>query len=170
MDGTYKIGDIYSENGMKGVVFAVEQNGKHGKILSLDEAELSWCRSSEWVKKIEVGCFNRTDGEENMKKITSFLGWEENYPAFKWCRDKGDAWYLPAKEELSQFALSEREAVNAALASEGAKLIPNVGEAGRYWSSTEYDAASVWHAYMRYGLEYYTVKYLTYRVRAVAKF
>ena len=77
---------------------------------------------------------------------------------------------VPAKEELSQFALSEREAVNAALASEGAKLIPNVGEAGRYWSSTEYDAASVWHAYMRYGLEYYTVKYLTYRVRAVAKF
>ena len=75
MDGTYKIGDIYSENGMKGVVFAVEQNGKHGKILSLDEAELSWCRSSEWVKKNEVGCFNRTDGEENMKKITSFLGW-----------------------------------------------------------------------------------------------
>ena len=41
MDGTYKIGDLYSENGLKGVVFAVEQNGEHGKIVSLDEAELS---------------------------------------------------------------------------------------------------------------------------------
>jgi len=170
MNGKYKIGDLYCENGLKGVVFAIEQDGQHGKILSLDEAELSWCRSHEWVKKIEVGCFNQNDGMENMKKVVSFFGWEENYPAFKWCRDKGDAWYLPAKEELSAFALKERDAVNAGLAAAGGTLIPNVGEAGRYWSSTEYDAASAWHAYMRYGLEYYTVKYLTYRVRAVARF
>lgn len=170
MDGTYKIGDLYSENGLKGVVFAVEQNGKHGKIVSLDEAELSWCRSHEWVKKIEVGCFNQTDGAENMKKVTSFMGWEENYPAFKWCKDKGDAWYLPAKEEIALITLKEREAINRNLLSSGGKTLPELNEPGRYWSSTEYDAASVWHVYMRYGLEYYTVKYLTYRVRAVAKF
>lgn len=170
MDRKYKIGDLYSENGLKGVVFAVDQNGEHGKILSLDEAEFSWCRSREWVKKIEIGCFNAEDGAENMKKIMSFVGWEDNYPAFKWCKDKGEDWYLPAKEEISAITLEEREAVNAGLAAAGGTLIPNVGESGRYWSSTEYDAASAWHVYMRYGLEYYTVKYLAYRVRAVAKF
>lgn len=170
MEKMYKIGDFYSENGLEGVVFAVDQDGQHGKIVSLDEAELSWCRSHEWVKKIEIGCFNETSGDENMKKVVSFQDWENNYPAFAWCRQKGEAWYLPAKDEISAITLKEREAINATLAAKGATLIPDVGNAGRYWSSTEYDAASVWHVYLRYGLEYYTVKYLTYRVRAVAKF
>ena len=77
---------------------------------------------------------------------------------------------LPAKEEIALITLKEREAINRTLLSAGGKTLPELNEPGRYWSSTEYDAASVWHVYMRYGLEYYTVKYLTYRVRAVAKF
>lgn len=170
MEKNYKIGDIYSENGIEGVVFAVDQNGEHGRIVSLDEAELSWCRSHEWANKVETGCDNEQCGCSNMKAIRNIADWQDKYPAFAWCAAKGERWYLPAKEEIAVITMKERDAINAALEKKGAALIPNVGEAGRYWSSTEYDAASSWHVYLRYGLEYYTVKYLPYRVRAVAEF
>ena len=38
------------------------------------------------------------------------------------------------------------------------------------WDFTANSKVAMRDVYMRYGLEYYTVKYLTYRVRAVAGF
>lgn len=170
MEKNYKIGDYYCENGLEGIVFAIEEDGRHGRIVSLDEAELSWCRSREWADKVETGCTDLDSGKDNMNRIRAIEDWKEKYPAFAWCAEKGSRWYLPAKNEVEAITLSLRDVLNEAFRQRNAPLIPQIGESGRYWSSSEYDTASAWHVYMRYGLEYYTVKYLPYRVRAVADF
>ena len=38
---TYKIGDYYDDGVKQGVVFAVRDNGRHGKIVSLDQEALN---------------------------------------------------------------------------------------------------------------------------------
>lgn len=38
----YKVGDYYSENGKRGVVFSVSADGCHGKIVSVSEVCVSW--------------------------------------------------------------------------------------------------------------------------------
>lgn len=48
---TYKVGDYYNENGKEGIVFDVWDNGRHGKIVSLDEAELSWGDALAWCRR-----------------------------------------------------------------------------------------------------------------------
>ena len=53
---TYAIGDYYNENGKEGVVFDVWDDGRHGKIVSLDEAYSKWCAySQDERKEISVG-------------------------------------------------------------------------------------------------------------------
>ena len=42
INGVYKIGDLYNRNGMTGIVIEVSADGKHGKILSLNDAKGSW--------------------------------------------------------------------------------------------------------------------------------
>ncbi len=42
-DGIYKVGDYYTDGTKEGVVFDVWNGGRHGKIVSLDQAELQWC-------------------------------------------------------------------------------------------------------------------------------
>ena len=44
----YNVGDLYNENGKQGVVFEVSDGGRHGKIVSLDEAEAVWDSRMEW--------------------------------------------------------------------------------------------------------------------------
>ena len=48
---TYKVGDYYNENGKEGIVFDVWDNGRYGKIVSLDEAELSWGDALAWCRR-----------------------------------------------------------------------------------------------------------------------
>ena len=99
----YNIGDIYDENGLKGVVALIYDGGKHGVIMSLDEACLSWCTLHRKGLKL-TGTSSRTDGIANMLAIEQFitknnLSWSD-FPAFEWCRNKGEGWYLPALNEL----------------------------------------------------------------------
>ena len=49
--GSYQlsIGDVYEANGKKGVVFEVSADGKHGRIISIQEEELDWYGAKGWV-------------------------------------------------------------------------------------------------------------------------
>jgi hypothetical protein len=38
----YKVGDFYSEGGAMGIVYTVSDDGAHGMIVSLNEAECAW--------------------------------------------------------------------------------------------------------------------------------
>lgn len=145
---TYKVGDYYDKNGKKGVVFEVTDDGLHGKIVSLDQAEKQWAVDKDFGK-----IFNRqnpskvsTDGNDvwngmiNTDKIQKIDNWKEKYPAFAWCCAKGDGWYLPAIFELERLLLNDlvRDAVNSTLVQKGATKLYDQGDTSFYWSSTEY--------------------------------
>lgn len=96
---TYKVRDLYDENGKKGVVFEVSADGKHGKIVSLVEDYLQWSKEFKgWTK--EIGADSETNGAVNMAVVQRIPNWREKYPAFAWCADLGEGWYLPAIDEL----------------------------------------------------------------------
>lgn len=88
----YAPGDLYEEDGVKGVVFYVENGGVSGLIMSLDEEYLAWSTENVWA--------NCTSGRgdwntEDMLKLGA-----DKYPAAKWCVDHGEGWYLPSSQEL----------------------------------------------------------------------
>ena len=122
---TYAIGDFYpNATSPEGVVFYIEDGGKHGKIVSLDnEKRMKWDTNS-------IGCqyygnTNSVDGSRNtMSTSSSLVG--------GWCYNHGDGWYCPAKGELIKLNKAIKE-VNAALSSKGYDTID-----GFFWSSTEY--------------------------------
>ena len=100
---TYGVGDIYDKNGVKGVVVMLTDGGRHGLIMSLDEACLAWSNLPRKQQKA-VGASDRHDGAKNMEAVAKYiaennLSWKQ-FPAFEWCRAKGDGWYLPSINEL----------------------------------------------------------------------
>ncbi len=100
----YGIGDIYDKNGIKGVVIMLTDGGRHGLIMSLDEACLPWCNLHRKQQKRAMGASDRHDGMMNMLAIEKYiaennLSWS-NFPAFEWCRAKGEGWYLPSINEI----------------------------------------------------------------------
>lgn len=146
--GLYNVGDKYSRKGKEGIVFYVTDNGLHGKIVSEDETECAWS-----TENVSTGATDENDGMANMKKIQTISGWHEKYPAFAWCADKGDGWYLPAVNELK--TLYESKVVELK---------------HYYWSSTEYSYVRAWFVYLGDGGTNYYYKYNTIYVRAVSAF
>ena len=113
----YKTGDFYpNPNNSKtalGIVFWLKPGtgGKEGKIVSYDSQWRNWGDS----------------GGQNMNTSisTGIINWDivirrdptlESFPAFKWCMDKGEAWYLPSRYELHTICelwLTHGESINS---------------------------------------------------------
>lgn len=154
---TYKVGDLYNENGKEGVVFEVSADGKHGKIVSFNETKLKWANDDfdSWEEKI--GADSETDGAVNMAVVQRIPNWREKYPAFAWCADLGEGWYLPAIDELK--AIYD---------------IRNILNAKSYgvWSSTEHKnfRLCAWLVSMNFGDTGNNNKFFDYYVRAVSAF
>lgn len=141
-NGVYQVGDYYNDGTKQGVVFAVSDGGRHGKIVSLEQSKQQWCSDEEFERKIETGAFDKTNGMNNQRKIQQISGWREKYPAFAYCADQGEEWYLPAIEELRIFTWDNdavHDAVNRTLQAKGALKLFDKGELNWYWSSTEGD-------------------------------
>ena len=174
--GPYKVGDYYDDGEKQGVVFEVTADGRHGKIVSLNESHkgLQWAsdgnEQKRWVQK---------DFDLNMlDNVRLVEGWHDKYPAFAWCADLGEGWYLPAIEELKKFTLDEyiHDAVNRTLKTKGKKLA-NKGESIQYWSSLEdvvilkpQNMVIAWYVDMSNGLAKADGKGNNYYVRAVSAF
>lgn len=99
----WKIGDYYEQGDVKGIVCLLTDEGTHGLILSLDEIYLPWSLFRRPDRRA-VGAVDPADGRVNMEQVARYiaengLSWDD-FPAFKWCRDKGEGWYLPAIDEL----------------------------------------------------------------------
>lgn len=126
----HKVGDVITVDGIKGVVFFMDFDGKHGKIVSLEESQINWS-----TELIATGATNNVDGEENYKAVSQLPNWKLNYPAFyrAFSIDGKGTWYLPAKEEV-ELLLSMSSFINDALTENGGKPIYPSYE---YWSSTE---------------------------------
>ncbi len=156
---TYKVGDLYDENGKRGVVFEVSADGKHGKIVSLDESSkrLRWANIEFDSWKEKIGADSETDGAVNMAVVQRIPNWREKYPAFAWCADLGEGWYLPAINELKAI-YNIRKILN---------VRPEM-----YWSSTEgkgHESCALGVG-MIGGYTYGNNKGGTYYVRAVSAF
>ena len=138
----YKVGDYYNENGKQGVVFEVSADGRSGKIVSMKQSveRLKWSSDDAEQKRL-IGANSKTDGAANMAKVKARPDWQSKYPAFKWCVDLGEGWYLPSIEELKVFTLNTaiHDAVNRTLIARGGTKLYDKGENGWYWSSTESD-------------------------------
>ena len=169
---TYNVGDYYDDGTKQGVVFYVDSSGKHGKIVSLNQGAEQWCTKEQHKKKIVVGASSESDGKVNTDKVMSRSDSAE-YPAFVWCRAKGQDWYLPAVDEL-KLLLRDRsvhDAVNRTLDEHGGQKLFELGEWAAYWSSTESSKFCAWIVGMLPGNTANNVKTnLTYYVRAVSAF
>lgn len=152
----YAVGDYYDEEGVRGVVCAVSDDGLHGLILSLEEATLAWnaCPKSELQS---VGASDTKDGRANMEAVARCIAsgrasWED-FPAFAWCRARGEGWYLPAIDELLALCANynggtrvknDREArnrFNEALRDHGGRRMDRLVF---YFSSTEADGRAAY--------------------------
>ena len=122
----YRVGDLYNESGKRGVVFEVDATGRHGKIISVTcSPSLMWASGAEQTKFI--GATDQYDGQKNMDVVKRISGWQSKYPAFYWCANLGDGWYLPAKEEWTKIYR-----LRSSLESKLSRKLDNY-----FWSSTE---------------------------------
>ena len=180
----YEIGELYDQNGIRGVICQLSDDRQHGLVVSLDEIYLHWSEFRKPDLRL-AGADNRTDGVANMEKVAQYiaannLSWDD-FPAFKWCRDKGEGWYLPAIDELLtighnynggtrvQNNRQARNKFNDALKDAGGKRMDRLVY---YFSSTEMDEKNAYTTHM--GIEPpYVIeipKYNKFLVRAVHKF
>lgn len=156
---TYKVGDYYDDGTKQGVVFAVSDDGRHGKIISIDQTETQWCKESNNA----VGVLSISNGKANTDAIMARKD-APNYPAFTWCRAKGNEWYLPSKEELELLSKVMDE-VNKTLQDKSMGVLE-----GFYWSSTECDEFCAWSVLMYDSYTYNYGKINRDYVRAVSAF
>ena len=89
----YAPGDLYDVNGVKGVVFYVDETGTSGLIMSMDQEYLQWSTVYEWAN-----CLSNK-GEWNTEDMLK-LG-ADKYPAAKWCVEHGEGWYMPSSYEMN---------------------------------------------------------------------
>lgn len=180
----YEIGEWYDCDGVQGIVCALDADRMHGLILSLDEIYLHWSEYGKSDLRF-VGADDMADGEANMAKVAAYIAangasWDD-FPAFKWCRDKGEGWYLPAIDELLQighnfnggtrtkFDRHARNKFNNALKEHGGKRMDRLAY---YFSSTERNKKEACTSHMDLQPPYLNdiPKYEKYLVRAVRKF
>ena len=161
----YSVGDYYDDGTKQGVVFEVSDDGKHGKIVSLEQAKCSWCTKVQWEKEISVGANSRGDGKANTDKVMRRKDYAA-YPAFKWCREQGNKWYLPSTNELMEL-YKVKGVVNKTLTKYSHTEI-----IGCYWSSSEDNENEfcAWYVSMTSGTIDYNSKPCHYYVRAVSAF
>ena len=162
---TYQIGDLYSRDGVRGLVFKVDESGKSGLIVSFSESDTLLAWGQELVK---TGANYRNDGELNCSIIRNIEGWEQKYPAFVWCQSLGGGWYIPAINELIELCrVSYTIEFAEAIAEYNAEPL-TVG--AYYISSTEADKWFVYLAEPSSATESSNYKQYTYRVRAIHSF
>lgn len=158
-DTHYEIGDIISIRGVKGIVF---QTTPSVKIVSVTEGCTTWGEYG-----VTTGVTDQNNGKLNMAAIQSISGWETKYPAFKWCADIGDGWYLPALNELKEI-YKQKDVLNRVLS---ANHMSELGlNDGWLWSSTEESGYLAYLVLISGGSDFSGYKNNSDAVRAVLAF
>lgn len=163
------IGDIYQG----GIVFAVTDT--YIKVLSLTEAESELMWSSETDKMIPGVSDNPDHGWDNNVAIWKLPNFETDYPAFKFCKDLGEGWYIPSRRELSAIyngllgkdSTIGEERTNQIIEENGGTPIKLYGV---YWSCCQHktDKSKAWTIKMNGSKDAKSaVKSEVYRVRAI---
>ena len=156
--GSYNIGDLVTANGVQGIVF---QTSPVVKIVSVKETTAEWGEYG-----VTTNATDKDNGKANMAKIKSISGWKKKYPAFKWCDNLGDGWYLPALNELKTI-YAQRDVINRTLSTNGFKKLGSKDMYGWIWSSSESSYYYAYYVHFSYGNDYIGDKDLSSAVRAV---
>ena len=154
--GTYNIGDLVTVNGVQGIVF---QTSPEVKIVSVKEGYAEW---GEYT--VTTNATDKDNGKANMAKIKSISGWETKYPAFKWCADYGNGWYLPALNELKAI-YAQRDKINKTLSANNMDKLGS--KFSCLWSSSESSSRYVYSVSFSSGSDYDCYKDFNNAVRAV---
>ena len=155
ISSAYEIGQIYDVNGTKGMIYAIKSDNAGNNwvyLCSIDEADLQWSTENVMCNCISSkGEWNTYDPfNPTYSKADGGVRDINNYPAFKWCMEHGDGWFMPSSTELQWMwdAISEGthkfnnpsvEKYNKILTDNGG--MPFVET--YYWSSNETAADSV---------------------------
>ena len=150
-EGKYEPGMLYNENGVKGVIFAIKEHKASGTIycyvMSMDEEDLPWS-----YEQVDLRYANSAWGAWNTEDIFDPNRDNRNinnYPAFKWCVEHGDGWFLPSQEEMEwmwdavsggthKFEAPTVAEYNKVLTENGGEPLQETF----YWSSTGLDSTS----------------------------
>lgn len=181
---TYAVGDFYDVGGLQGIVCEVSEDGLHGKLLSIKEQNLAWSEFRKPDLRL-AGASHRSDGAANMEAVARYiadngLSWDD-FPAFKWCRELGEGWYLPSIDELLTLGhnynggtrvRNDRQArnrFNETLKSHGGARIDRLVY---YFSSTETNEKTAYTTHMNLEPPYVVEipKYNRFLVRAMHLF
>lgn len=114
-DGTYVLMNYYNENGLEGIIYYLDADRKHGKILSLDEALLPWYK------------WNSSNNKAS-------------YPVSDWINTKkqsNTAWELPTIDDLTTLFYYRFEVNGSSIGNNGMPLKYASSAGGTYWSSEE---------------------------------
>lgn len=103
-----KKGDILQVNGIKGIVFSVNEDGTHGKMMSVKafrgKKDL-YCVKSSFLKELSMS--DENDGKVNTLELFTYASTNgiplTNYPVYNWCKSLGEGWYIPSINELKSF-------------------------------------------------------------------
>lgn len=134
----YAIGDYYDDGNKQGVVFAVSDDGLHGKIVSLKQSP----SVKQWSidRGIVVHAEDYYNGAANMAVIKREYDWKRRFPAFAWCASLGREWYLPSYGEM-EMLFSVKKNVNTRLSQNGGVPLSK----SYYWTSTEDSSETAWY-------------------------
>lgn len=114
-DGTYVLMNYYNEAGLEGIIYYLDADRKHGKILSLDEALLPWYK------------WNSSNNKAS-------------YPVSDWINTKkqsNTAWELPTIDDLTTLFYYRFEVNGSSIGNNGMLLKYASSAGGTYWSSEE---------------------------------
>lgn len=114
-DGTYVLMNYYNEAGLEGIIYYLDADRKHGKILSLDEALLPWYK------------WNSSNNKAS-------------YPVSDWINTKKQsniAWELPTINDLTTLFYYRFEVNGSSIGNNGMPLKYASSAGGTYWSSEE---------------------------------
>ena len=146
----YAVGDVYyDESGTaEGIVCWIadtvfSDNGKYyglyGKIISMDESDEGLMFAT--INR-STNSYDSVDGRVNtalqmaLRSDTSTYLYKDRIEAAKWCTDKGEGWYFPAKCEMI-VVFENRYLINAALQQNGGDVLEINDNFNVYWTSTE---------------------------------
>lgn len=148
----FEVGTIIEVGGVKGMIFAIKgfpvYNDEYTEVIgtdqycyivSLDEEDLQWSTKYEWCNCIfQHGISNTT------RPFDYFDLNIDDYPAFKWCMDHGEGWFLPSSIEMEWLWEMLTEGARDFSAESVAKYNTLIEENGGepfvetfYWSSNE---------------------------------
>lgn len=158
-----KIGDMISYNGQKGIIYSTENSII--KIVSVDVSDkLAWCKPE--YSKQPTGATDLTDGRINIQ-IMKEKGYFSYLPAFLWCENYGQDWYLPAATELHTI-YKAKSIIDSTLSANGYQTLNKGLSHYYYWSSTEDDANYAKSRDFGNGYSHDSYKNSEFYVRAVA--